>query len=204
MSDSHDARHSHRRTFFQDAQGHNGNAQDTTSSQRSFVHHDLPCSMPNPDRICYSNRDSARVNIGLDFGCCYHQDLEFEEVGPWCTNKSAVDIDFSSLFIPIMAPEAKPSTETLVCRLLHPPPHAFVYRTLSIQWVIGAVGQTHMDFRERDERYALAKDSELRSRGTALGMPALYMEWLCGDDEATSATEQGVHLTPEFFNDVNS
>jgi hypothetical protein len=206
MSDSDDAQQpsrSPRRISFQDAQGLKDKPQDTAATQRSFVYHDLTYSMPNPDRILYSNKESTRVNIGLDYGCCYHQDLEFEEVGPWCTNKPAVDIDFSKLIVPVVANEPKLSIEALVQRLLSPPPHAFVYGTLSIQWIIGAVGQKHMSFRERDERYVLAQDSGLRSRGAALSMPALYMEWLCGDDDAISATEQCVHLTPEYFKEVS-
>jgi hypothetical protein len=207
MSDSDDAQQpsqSPRRIAFQDAQGRAGNPQHSALSPRSFEHHDLSCSMPSPERIRYSNKESARVNVGLDYSCGCHQDLEFEGVRPWCANKPAVDIDFSKLVIPVVRPEPKPNTAALVEHLLSPPPHAFVYRTLSIQWVIGAVGQEHMEFREDDERYVLAQDSGLRDSGAALGLPALYMEWLCGDDNSTSATEQGVHLTPEYFKEVNS
>jgi hypothetical protein len=180
-------------------------SRSTASTLQSFADDDLLFSMPDPDRICYSNKESGKVNMGLDCGGWYDQDLEFKElIGPFCTNKPAVDIDFSQLVIPIVAPEPKPTSEALMHRLLHPPPHAFVYRTLSIQWVIGAVGRQHIEFRENDERYVLAQNSELRTRSAALGMPALYMEWLCGDDKEVSATDQGVHLTPEYFDEVNS
>jgi hypothetical protein len=114
-----------------------------------------------------------------------------------------VDIDFSQLVVPIVAPEAKPTSETLANRLLHPPSHAFVHGVLSMQWVIGVVGQEHIEFRANDERYVLARASYLRDKGTSLGLPALYMEWLCGDDDEVSAAEQGVNLTPDFFDDIN-
>lgn len=179
-------------------------SQGSVSSSQAFDHHASSFSMPDPDRICYSNKESAKVNIGLAPVSWYDQDLEFEHAdGSFSTNKPAVDIDFSQLLCPIVAPESKPSVEALVSRLLNPPPHAFVYRTLSIQWVIGAIGQRHVDFRESDERYVLAQDSELRHSGTALGMPALYMEWLSGDNKDISATDQGVHLTPDYFEEVN-
>ncbi|EAT88581.1 hypothetical protein HBI56_042990 [Parastagonospora nodorum] len=179
-------------------------SQGSVPLSQAFDHHDSSFSMPDPDRICYSNKESAKVNIGLDCVSWYDQDLEFAHAdGPFSTNKPAVDVDFSQLICPIVAPESKPSVEALVSRLLNPPPHAFVYRTLSIQWVIGAMGQRHVEFRESDERYVLAQNSELRRMGTALGMPALYMEWLCGDDEDISATDQGVHLTPDYFEEVN-
>jgi hypothetical protein len=206
MSDSHDAQQpsqSPRHIAFQDAQDLTDNSQADTLAHGSFGHNESSYSMPSPERIRYSNKETLRVNVGLDYGCCYDQDLEFEEVGPWSTNKPAGDIDFSKPVVPIVAPESGPNTAALVKCLLSPPPHAFVYRTLSIQWVIGAVGQIHMEFRKSDERYVLAQDSELRSRGVALGMPALYMEWLCGDDDATSATEQNMNLTPEYFKEMN-
>jgi hypothetical protein len=104
------------------------------------------------------------------------------ETSVFHTNKPAVDVDFGQLIAPIVAPEPLASAEALVHKLIHPPSHAFVYGVLSMQWVIGVIGQQHITFRNNDERYVLASDSKLREKGTALGMPVLYMEWLCGAD----------------------
>jgi hypothetical protein len=159
--------------------------------------------MPSPERNRYSNKESAKVNAGLHFGKTESDGGKACDVsGAFNTNIPAVDIGFSKLFIPIVAPEAAPRVETLVRRLLRPPPYAFVHGMLSTQWVIGVVGQRHVDFRSTDERYVLATHSQLRTRGSALGLPALYMEWLCGDHDESSATEQGIYLTPEYFQEL--
>ncbi|CAO2648762.1 Nn.00g097110.m01.CDS01 [Neocucurbitaria sp. VM-36] len=159
--------------------------------------------MPFPERNQYSNNESGKVNAGLDFGGGAFEGPVFEEpANMLATNVAAVNIDFSQLIIPIVPPEPRPSVEVLVQRLLHPPPHAFIHAVLSLQWVRGAVGQDHFDFRESDERYVLSRDSELREHGGQLSIPALYMEWLCGDNELVSSTEQSVYLTPEFFEEI--
>ncbi|KAJ4370743.1 hypothetical protein N0V83_005264 [Neocucurbitaria cava] len=161
--------------------------------------------MPLPDRNQYSNKESAKVNAGLEFGGGAVEGVTLEEPASFlATNTPAVDIDFSQLVVPIAAPEPKPSPEELVRRLLDPPPHAFVHDVLSMQWVRGVVGGGHFDFRESDERYVLAEESELRLRAGELGLPAVYLEWLGGDDEEVSSNEQGMYLTPEFFNEVRS
>jgi hypothetical protein len=54
-------------------------------------------------------------------------------------------------------------------------------------------------YRDSDARYVLKANSELRLRGRELGLPAAYLEWLCGDDPEHSATEQGIMFTREFF-----
>lgn len=161
--------------------------------------------MPLPDRNQYSNKESAKINAGLEFGGGAVEGGTLEEPASLlATNMPAVNIDFSQLIVPIAAPEPKPSPEELVRRLLDPPPHAFVHGVLSMQWVRGVVGGAHFDFRESDERYVLAKKSELRRRAGELGLPAVYLEWLCGDDEEVSSNEQSMYLTPEFFNEARS
>lgn len=159
--------------------------------------------MPIFERLQYSNKESVKVNSGLCYGTWYNPDsISTAETGFFNTNKPAVDMNFSQLTAPIVAPAPPPSAQALVYKLLHPPPHAFVHGVLSMQWVIGVIGQQHITFRNNDERYVLASDSELRKKGTAFGISALYMEWLCGDDEDVSATEQGLHLTPEYLDEV--
>ena len=156
--------------------------------------------MPSQDRNWYSNKESGKVNAGLGFRGIESGDEQLDEAkSTSSTNAPAVNINFSQLIAPTVAPEPKPSTEDLARQLLHPPPHAFVHGVLSIQWLIGAVGQEHIKFRESDERYVLAANSQLRDRGARLGIPALYMEWLCGDNHEESAAEQSINLTPEFF-----
>jgi hypothetical protein len=101
---------------------------------------------------------------------------------------------------PISA-KREPTIEQLVQQLLEPPSHAFPHGTLSIQWVLGLVGMRHFVFRDKDERYVLVAHSELRQRGRDLGLPAIYLEWLCGVDGGTAA-EQSVCLTPGFFMEI--
>lgn len=145
--------------------------------------------MPSPERNQYSNRQSSKVNSGLN----YNGAMGIFDIGV-----PSVDVDFSKLVVPIAAPEPKPTTEQLVKKLLDPPPHAFLYGILSIQWVIGVLGGEHFQFRACDERHVLADSSEIRTKGSELGMPAMYMEWLCGDNMAITAAESNF-LTPEFF-----
>jgi hypothetical protein len=207
MSDSQDAERSSRsprRVSFEAAESSTEKRPDAASSPQLFAYNAMPCGMPNQERICYSNKESIKVNAGLGHGGWQDRDQgENCAAGSLQTNMTAVDIDFSQLIVPIVLPEPKPTSEALAGRLLHPPPHAFVYGTLSIQWVVGVVGHRHIVFRNSDERYVISKSSDLRNKGTALGLPALYMEWLCGDDDEISATEQSVALTPQFFNDIN-
>jgi hypothetical protein len=171
-----------------------------TVAPPAFTNNELSFSMPSPERLQYSNKESVKVNAGLWYGGQEGSD----STSLLLSNVPAVDFDFSQIIVPIVAPAAKPTTAVLVDRLLHPPPHAFVHGVLSIQWVIGVLGQQHIKFRHSDERYVLAVNSNLREEGVSLGMPALYIEWLCGDDEETSATEQALHLTAEFFENINS
>jgi hypothetical protein len=146
-------------------------------------------TMPSPERNQYSNKEATKVNAGIGFGGA--ETAETVQQGPFSTNVPAVDIDFSKLVILIVARESRPSTEKLVSSMLQPPRHAFVYGTLSMQWVMGAVGHQSFDFREADERYVLVADSDLRKRGAELGLPAIYVD--------TTASDLGVYLTPEFF-----
>jgi hypothetical protein len=168
--------------------------QTATPQLPLFAHPILPINMPNPERIQYSNKESAKVNAGIDTN-----DSMTNMQTAFSTNKPVVHIDFSQLIIPAVQAEPKPDTEALVQRLLNPPRHAFVHGTISIHWVIGVVGREHIAFRNSDERYVLALDSALRKE---LSVPALYMEWLCGDDEEASATELGVYLTPGYFDEI--
>jgi hypothetical protein len=208
MSSSQDAERSSRsprRASFEAAKPYTDKRPDVASSTQLFPYDAIPYSMPSQDRIRYSHKESVKVNAGLEYGAWEdHDQVDDCAAGFLYTNKPAVDIDFSQLVAHIIQPEPTPTSEALADRLLHPPSHAFVHGTLSIQWVAGVVGHKHIVFRNSDERYVLAKSSDLRSKGTDLGLPALYMEWLCGDDDELSATEQSLALTPRFFSDINS
>ncbi|KAF1914871.1 hypothetical protein BDU57DRAFT_454841 [Ampelomyces quisqualis] len=160
--------------------------------------------MPNFERLQYSNKESVKVNMGLTYGTRHDSNrISTASVGTH-TNNPAVDVDFARLTAPMVASARQLGTAALIHKLLHPPPHAFVYGVLSMQWVIGVIGPQHIKFRNNDERYVLAFNSQLRTQGAAYGIPVLYREWLCGDDEEMSATEQGLHLTPGYFEEVSS
>jgi hypothetical protein len=194
MSDNHNADRplrTPRQASFEEANNSAETQQEVVSPPPPFSNDALSFPMPNPDRNQYSNKESTKVNAGLAYGN-WHEDDEEEDCAAvyLCIGKPAVDIDFSQLDVPIVAPEVKPTSEALASRLLHPP-------------VIGVVGQEHIEFRANNERYVLAQASHLREKGMSLGLPALYMEWLCGDDDEVSAAEQGVNLTPDFFDDIN-
>ena len=129
--------------------------------------------MPSPGRNQYSNKESVKVDAGLDLGtsdgAC--------NVASWlATNIPAVDIEFSQIVVPVIAPAVSPIVDRLVHHLLQSPPHAFLHSTLSMQWVMGTVGIEHMEFRQSDERFVLARDLALRKKGAELGMPVMYME----------------------------
>ncbi|KAF2242645.1 hypothetical protein BU26DRAFT_438139 [Trematosphaeria pertusa] len=157
-------------------------------------------TMPSEERNRYWNKETAKVNAGLDFGGSREDGKEARQtIGAWCSNNPVVNIDFSSFHVPSAAPGTKPSTEELVQRLLNPPAHAFVHGVLSIQWVITVAGTENFCFRASDERFVLSQTSALRREGHALGMRTAYLEWLCGDDLGSSAAEQGMFLTPAFF-----
>lgn len=154
--------------------------------------------MPSLERNQYSNKESCKVNGDLDFsGTC-----EDGDDNVWASDVPVIDIDFSQFIVPIVAPESAPTAEQLVCRLMRPPRHAFAHGILSMQWIIGALGMQHFDFRSSDERYVLTKTSVVRTQGAAMGIPAVYLEWLCGDDENTTAADQGVYLTHDFFEEL--
>lgn len=199
MAGDHDAEHSSRsprRGSFGDATDTNVLSQESASERPPFTRHASSLSMPSIELLQYANKGSAKVNAGLTYGGSATQTGSGDI---FCSNKPAVDIEFAQLVAPIVAPEPKPCTEVLVHRLLNPPAHAFVHGTLSIYWVLGAVGKHHFKFRTNDERYVFKPQADLRKRGSSLGVPLLLMEWLSGDDETMSATEQGMHLTPAFF-----
>ncbi|RMZ73905.1 hypothetical protein GMOD_00004709 [Pyrenophora seminiperda CCB06] len=152
--------------------------------------------MARPERNMYSNKESTKVNNGLYFkqGTCSDSPSVFQVSAP------PIKIDFSLMMpMPEAHVEKKPTCEQLVRKLLSPPPHAFLHGTISMQWVMGLAGMDHFEFREDDERYVLAQGTRLRTHGKALGLPAAYLEWLCGDDEEITSSEQGLCLTPEFF-----
>ncbi|KAF1845595.1 uncharacterized protein K460DRAFT_111474 [Cucurbitaria berberidis CBS 394.84] len=160
-------------------------------------------SMPNPERNRYSNKESAKVNAGLECGSgAISGCIPKESNAMLTTNTPALNIDFGQLMVSSITPEPRLDTKEQVHCMLHPPPYAFVHGVLSIQWVRGAVGEDHFVFRESDERYVLSRASQLRLRGAALGIPMLYMEWLCGNSEAVSSTEAGMYLTPELFEEI--
>lgn len=180
-------------------------------SIRTFSGSPTPCpsvsqDIPSLERNQYSNKQSARVNGGLRYGVTHSETeagVKATATAGQCTlsgNTSTVDMDFSQLNVVSQLPlPTSPTVENLVHTLLHPQPHAFPHGVPSMQWVIGALGQAHFRFRESDERYILAPDSIVRTEGIQLGLPPAYLEWLCGNDEGSSPTEQGMLLTPDFF-----
>lgn len=148
----------------------------------------------------YSNKESAKVNSGL----CL---LRSTFADPPNVSQVSAMVMETGLSLPMdssVASEAKPTNAELARRLLRPPPHAFLYGTLSIQWVIGVVGMDGFELRDSDERYILAQCSELRTQGKALGLPAAYLEWLCGNDEEVTSSDQVLCLTPEFFQELET
>ncbi|KAH6612770.1 hypothetical protein C7974DRAFT_406316 [Boeremia exigua] len=150
----------------------------------------------------YFNKQSTKVNTGL------HLDGTFNDggdVAKHCRdehlpNKNApvINVDFGHFSVPsrsspvVLTP---PSTKELVCALVHPPAYAFLHGVLSIQWVIGCL----FVFRVCDERLVLTAESSVRTEGRCLGMPGVYLEWLCGDHEESSPTEQSMLLTKKYF-----
>lgn len=144
--------------------------------------------VPLPDRNAHGNRESTRVNIGLTFtGGPDHPDF------PTIPHHA-----LAKLTLPETTPAEAPTIEELIPRLIHPPPHAYLYNILSLAWVRSVLGE-HLVFRPSDERYVLARDSELRTHGRSLGVPTLLLDWLCGDDEAIGSSEQNIMLTPDVF-----
>ena len=146
----------------------------------------------------YSNKESTKVNSGL----CFGQSTFTDSRSIFQVSALVNELELSPLLASPLPPKFEPTTDQLVRRLLSPPPHAFLHGVLSIQWVIGAVGMPEFRFRDSDERYVLAEGSKLRIHGKALGLPAAYLEWLCGDDEEVMSSEQGLCLTPEFFQGI--
>jgi hypothetical protein len=170
---------------------------------------------PSPERNQYSNKESGKVNSGLDFGfglsdsTATHTSSAASEAPDtqkaFYSNAPAVAIDLSLLCPPSVVLEPQPSLEKIVHTLLHPPLHAFVHGTLSLQWVIGAVGYTHFMFRDSDERWVLRADSGLRERGREAGIPGCLWEWLAGGElgeVGKGASELGIVLTRGFFEGV--
>lgn len=154
--------------------------------------------MVRPERNMYSNKESAKVNSGLYFG----QSTFADPPSIFQVSAPATELEISPLMSSPLAPKLEPTNDQLVRRLLSPPPHAFLHGMLSIQWVIGAVGMHEFKFRDSDERYVLTEGSKLRIYGKAFGLPAAYLEWLCGDDEEVMASDQGLCLIPGFFEGI--
>ncbi|KAI8936086.1 hypothetical protein NX059_007585 [Plenodomus lindquistii] len=155
----------------------------------------------------YFNKESAKVNAGFDMGAQSQDQLKefdpFNVAHAFASGAPVVNIDFSQFVLPIVAPGPPPTAAQLVCHLLNPPPHAFLHGVLSLQWAIGAGNRLrHFRFRNSDERYILKEDSDIRIHGAALGLPTLYLEWLCGNDESVSAAEQCMYFTPQYFEDL--
>jgi hypothetical protein len=163
-------------------------------------------STPDPEFNEYANKQSAMVNAGLDFDGTTRTDGGEAVSDTTASNpnmtESAPVVDFDFRISAVMCPTTNPGVDALVRVLLSPPPHAFLYGVLSIQWVLGAIGQAHFDFRITDERYVLKPKSEVRTQGQRLGLPNIYLEWLCGDEEGESPTEQGMFLTPQYFEET--
>ncbi|XPS79636.1 hypothetical protein M3J07_011634 [Ascochyta lentis] len=178
-----------------------------TYSNRPMPYQPRTQTMPEPEHSQYLNTQSMKVNAGLDFGRANNETKGLvKATSPDSildSNAPVLNIDFRDLRVPAQIPiPIPPMAEELIPTLLHPPPHAFLHGVLSMQWVMGALGQCHFHFRSNDERYVLAPDSTVRTEGAHLGLPPVYLEWLCGDEEESSPTEQGMHLTPRFFEEL--
>ncbi|KAF2876164.1 hypothetical protein BDV95DRAFT_483789 [Massariosphaeria phaeospora] len=155
-------------------------------------------AMAEPHRKLYFNKESAKVNASLATGPARNA-AALNISHAFSSPNPVVSIDFSQLHIPRLAPRPKPSTATLVHRLVNPPPHAFTHGSLALSWVVGVAGPAHFACRWSDGRFVLTRDSALRKEGRKAGLPGVYWEWLCGDDEELSSAELGVCLTREFF-----
>lgn len=110
-------------------------------------------SSPDPEFNEYGNKQSAKINAGLDFGGPTKNDDEegmTDATAPnpnMTKNTPVMSVDISTLDVPTAAsPPTAPLVEDLVCVLIRPPPHAFFHGVLSIQWVIGATGRSQFDF----------------------------------------------------------
>lgn len=151
------------------------------------------------DRNHNFNRQSHKVNQGLDFGGA-NSSGEGEDAESISDNsKPPLDIEFSKFVVPPVAPEPRMTIKQIVAKLMKPSDHAFVYDVLSISWVVSVAGYKHFEGKGDDARFVLKQDSPLRKYGRKLGIPAAYHEWLCGSDDETSANESGMMLTPKFF-----
>ncbi|KAF2740304.1 hypothetical protein EJ04DRAFT_424969 [Polyplosphaeria fusca] len=156
----------------------------------------LAISVERPQKF---NKQSAAINGCLSFGGggteSEDEPASFAQCVPF------PEMDFSRLFVPQVGKKSgKVSTKALVRRLLFPPcPRAFRNGVLSINWVISVTGAEHFTFRADDERFVLTEASELRHQGREMGLPAVLYEFLCGDIPESSAAEDGMMLTPGFF-----
>jgi hypothetical protein len=71
MSSSQDAERSSRsprRASFEAAKPYTDKRPDVASSTQLFPYNAMPYSMPSQDRIRYSNKESVKVNAGLEYG----------------------------------------------------------------------------------------------------------------------------------------
>ena len=147
-------------------------------------------------RVHYLNRESGQVNSGLSA-----QPNGMNRSHAFASPSPVADVDLSPFIISssLVPLPMIPTIEDIVAQLLKPPTHAFVHGVISISWVISVASFTHLECRHADGRFVLRHDSELRTKGRELGIPAAFLEWMCGDDEESSPTEQGMMLTQEFF-----
>ncbi|KAF2013617.1 hypothetical protein BU24DRAFT_411340 [Aaosphaeria arxii CBS 175.79] len=144
------------------------------------------------------NIQSLEVNSGRTVGGIPGREIHSLE-SAFATNSLPVDFDFASIKVIPTFRKSEPELRDIVSRLLCPPPNAFVYSVLSINWVVGVIGYNNFEYRREDARFILKQDSSIRKYGRELGIPASYHEWLCGDSPDQSATEQGMILVAEFF-----
>ncbi|KAH7401757.1 hypothetical protein DE146DRAFT_631055 [Phaeosphaeria sp. MPI-PUGE-AT-0046c] len=180
MTRDHNAEHSSRsprHDTFSDAAETHVQALGSASQHPPLACRVPSFSMPSVGFLQSLNKGSVKFNSGFRYSSCDNLFLQDKTtVGLLPANKPTVVLDFGQLFAPVVTSEFKPSTGDLVQLLAHPPAHAFVYGTLSIQWVLGAVGKQHFRFRVSDERYVLTPEADLRKRGAALGLP-VYCTW---------------------------
>ncbi|ORY11403.1 hypothetical protein BCR34DRAFT_601354 [Clohesyomyces aquaticus] len=134
------------------------------------------------------NFQSLQVNNAINFGA---------STCPTITLNS----DISSFIPPHQSPQTPKHRlpKVIVRHLLTPPPHAFLNGVLAINWVVGAAGSSHFEFRDADERIVLTQSSVIRQHGAALGLPRALLGWLCGNDPEFTSTEESMILTPDFF-----
>lgn len=157
----------------------NNQLQTQVDGTQEQPHYDDAAEPPEQHRLF--NRQSTKVNSGLDFGAAQNDgdgdDNDVKSAFALNINMADLGDTLRSFVVPIQPPRKRTlTTEEIVARLLAPPPHAFVHGVLNLNWTISVAGIKHFKYRDDTERYVLKAESELRLHGKELGLPAVYYE----------------------------